>query len=344
MDNLPVGGSTPAPPHRRRARWPLLLTSVGLSCVLIEGLLRLVGVSMPPVPLYPGDREAVRDVTYDPLVGWKLPPNASIPETTPDYSVVYHSNGLGFRAAREVSPAPRSADAVDERIVFLGDSFTFGSGVEEDETFASLVAASRPGSVAFNLGIGGFGIDQMWLTLVHYGLELEPTRVVLSFIRNDLDRSLSAYRLGHVWQEKPLFQLAGGQLERMTAENRPGPLRSWLTQDLRWTGLWRRVENSLSRNLPIGYRWRLNRTLFEAVRDTCAAADVPLLVVHLPVNRRNPVPLFDSELTAMEIDYVDLTPLLPGDADELYFPRDHHFNAAGHAFAARAIAEALRRD
>ena len=329
--------SDPEPaPARPRARWPALVVGIVAAVVLVEGLLRLLAVSMPPVPLYPGDRDPVRDATWDAAIGWKLPPEAEIPEVTADYSVVYRSNSQGFRSSRDFPPPSGR-----ERIVFLGDSFTFGSGVEEDETFVARVGAARPGSETLNLGIGGFGIDQMWLTLVHYGLELEPSRVVLSFIRNDLDRGLSAYRLGHVWQEKPLFRLVDGELERMTAENRPGPFRSWLAQDLRWTGLWRRVENSLSRRWPIGYRWRLNRALFEAVRNTCAAADLPLLVVHLPVNRRNPVPLFEREFAEMGIDYLDLTPLLPEDAESLYFPRDHHFNAAGHDFAARTIVRAL---
>lgn len=321
---------------KRAARWLLLLISLALSIVLIEGLLRLVAVSMPAPPLYPGDREAVRDATYDAVLGWKLEPSATYRETKPDYSVAYRSNSQGFRADREFSP-----DLGDERIVFLGDSFTFGSGVELEETFVARIEALRPGLVAFNLGIGGFGIDQMWLALVHHGLALDPTQAVLSFIREDLDRSLSAYRQGHVWLEKPLFALVDGELVRMTSENRPGALRSWLTQSVRWTGLWRRVENSLSRNFAVGYRWRLNRALFEEIRDTCRAADVPLLVVYLPVNRRHPAPVLEREFLEMSIDFLDLTPLLPADAESLYFPEDRHFNPAGHRFAAEAIAAAL---
>ncbi len=77
--------------------------------------------------------------------------------------------------------------------------------------------------------------------LVHYGLALEPTQVVLSFIREDLDRSLSAYRLGHVWLEKPLSALDDGEQVRVTEESRSRPFAMWLRQSLHWTWLWRRA-------------------------------------------------------------------------------------------------------
>ena len=319
-----------------KSRGLLLVSSLLVTVVLVEILLRLAGTGMPPPPLYPGDREAVRDRTWDAHVGWKLPPNANPGETTADYSITYRSNRLGFRGDDDALGSPAT-----ERIVFLGDSFTFGSGVPIEDTFAARVAAERPNAVGFNLGIGGFGIDQMWLTLAHHGLALEPTRVVLSFIRNDLDRSLSAYRLGHVWLEKPLFFLEGGKLVQMTVDNRPGPVASWIRQDTKWAGLFRRVEHSVSRNFAFGPRWHLNRALFEAVRDTCLAASVPLLVVHLPVNRRHEAPMLAREFESMEIPFLDLTSALPVDADSLYFPNDHHFNAAGHEFAAGAILAAI---
>lgn len=43
----------------------------------------------------------------------------------------------------------------------------------------------------------------------------------------------------------------------------------------------------------------------------------------------------------MGIPFLDLNPIMPPDADRLYYPNDHHFTAAGHRFTAEAIRDFL---
>jgi hypothetical protein len=308
-----------------------LLSSV-VSLLLLELLLALFHASFAPPPLYPGDAEPVHDQTSDPFIGWKMPPSTVVSGTTADYTVSYTSNSLGFRATRDLDAASISAP-----IVFLGDSYTFGSGVKDDETFVSLVELKLGGAPCLNMGIGAFGVDQMWMTLRHYALPLEPRAVVLSFIVNDLDRSLSVYRFGGVWREKPTFCLDHGGLVPLTAANSPSGLCRFVERHSRLVALWRKAENSISKDYPIGYRWRLNRAIFQAIRDDCAHAGVPLLVLHIPVNRRHPVPMLKPEFAKMGIPFEDLTDQLSPDADSLYYPRDHHLNAAGHRWVAQHV-------
>ncbi len=181
----------------------------------------------------------------------------------------------------------------------------------------------------------------MMLTLEQRALPWRADLVVLSFIRQDLDRSLSSYRQGHVWLEKPAFHLENGALVRTTLANRPGPVASWFAQELRLGRLGRKAVDSLANRWPMGERWRLNRALFVRIRDACSAAGVPLLVVYLPVNARAAAPLYAQEFAALGIDYLDLAALLPAPADDLYFPHDRHFTPAGHRFAGAAIAQAI---
>ena len=64
-------------------------------------------------------------------------------------------NELGLRGAS-------LAEASERRVLFLGDSFTFGSGVTEDESFVSLVDEALGEEVtAVNGGHPGYGIYQM---------------------------------------------------------------------------------------------------------------------------------------------------------------------------------------
>ncbi|MEZ5330820.1 MAG: SGNH/GDSL hydrolase family protein [Thermoanaerobaculia bacterium] len=299
--------------------------------LLLEALMALTGSYEPNPPLYPGDVEAVSDATTDPDVGWHLPPGVVSREETVDYRMRYRANRQGFRD-REPEARPGRW-----RIAFLGDSYTFGSGVELRETFVRLIEKRHRGVRTDNFGIGGFGVDQMWATLRRYALGVSPDVVVLCFIHYDLDRSLTAYREGHAWLAKPTFKLADGSLRPLTRADRPTGLAGWLERRSHLVELWRRATFGLERTLPVGYRWRLNRALFAAVRDDCRAAGIPLVVVHIPVNRAAPAPSFAREMKRLGIAYLDLQPLLPDDFTPLYFPHDRHFTPAGHRWAADAI-------
>ncbi len=106
---------------RRIVRSLLVVIS---TLILVEVLLHLIGVNVPPAPLYPGDIVHAEDSMLDPDLGWKLPPNSEGIEKTVDYEVPVRANAQGFRSSHDFA-APKT----HPRIVFLGDSFTQGSGV-----------------------------------------------------------------------------------------------------------------------------------------------------------------------------------------------------------------------
>lgn len=319
------------------------LAPVAVGCVSILAVLglaevgfRLWGSYEPSPRLFPGEIQTEDDPYADPLIGWKLQPSARIPEHQAEYSVTYQTNPQGFR-----SPYDFAQPKTERRIAFVGDSFTFGSGVADDETFVALVDEALPGTQVFNYGIGAFGIDQMWMTLRHYALKHEPDAVVLAFIRSDLERSMTAFRDGHIWRSKPTFTLDGGKLRRLTAEDRPTGLWWRALRRLRLMELWRRTDASLSRSRPWARHWRLNGALLAAMKADCDAAGVPFLVVHLPVNRRHDFPLLESGMASLGIPARDLAPLFPRESDALFYPIDHHFTAQGHRLTARLLIEFL---
>jgi lysophospholipase L1-like esterase len=101
--------------------------------------------------------------------------------------VTYHfsSNSDGFRS-REFGPK----DPGVIRIVCIGDSSTFGWGVDDEYTYPRLLETqlSRPGGPGvevFNLGIPGFTTRHGLGVLRHYAVELEADFFVLSFGTND---------------------------------------------------------------------------------------------------------------------------------------------------------------
>ncbi len=53
----------------------------------------------------------------------------------------------------------------------LADSFTFGDEVSDDETYSSYLQQALPGAENINLGVHGYGHDQMLILLMEDGIK-----------------------------------------------------------------------------------------------------------------------------------------------------------------------------
>jgi hypothetical protein len=99
-----------------------------------------------------------------------------------DGRVDYRINNLGFRGkdiSVEKPPGVR-------RILCLGDSFTFGEGVREEDAWPQrLGQLLGPGAQVINAGVQGYDLDHEALYLLLYGRQLEPDVVVIAFFMND---------------------------------------------------------------------------------------------------------------------------------------------------------------
>jgi hypothetical protein len=331
-----------APRRRRIARGLLVLCCATLATLALAELALRVWPPFPrAAPLYPGDREPITRMPnaglIDPRVGWRLAGDVSESAFGEDTLVTYQTNADGFRAALE-------RDAGDDplRIVFLGDSFTFGTGVALEDTFVERVAAARPGLRTFNYAMAGYGVDQMWQTFVHFGRSLRPHLVVAVFVVDDLTRCLGSFRDRGDWTAKPTFCLAGGQLVARTPENSPPAFVRWIEQQLYLAEVWRRAENKYGLDFGFGRRFELNCAIFEALRDDCRAADCALVAVHLPQrNAWRPLPALTRAFRELEVPFFDLGSLPVDDPTPLYFERDFHIDADGHAFVAEQLTRFL---
>lgn len=103
-----------------------------------------------------------------------------------EYSNTIRINQQGLRGG-EIEE--RSAEGL--RILTIGDSFVFGVGVEDTDTFTALLSerSSGPGIEVegLNAGIPAFGVPDAESWLRRHGVDLEPDVVVLAiFLGNDL--------------------------------------------------------------------------------------------------------------------------------------------------------------
>lgn len=115
-----------------------------------------------------------------------------------EFDVEVRLNAAGYRQA-EFSP-----QAAGRRIVAIGDSFTFGHGVEGEEAYPRVlerILADRgePAQVV-NAGVPGRWVDEYYLELRERSLALAPDLVVVGFfVGNDIDGEDART---HVWRER----------------------------------------------------------------------------------------------------------------------------------------------
>lgn len=119
---------------------------------------------------------------------WKLRANQDVVRSGPNFltrssSYRVTSNSLGLR-----SPEPR--DTSDIRIVCVGDSDTFGQGVNGDETFPFyleryLSENTRKDFEVINAGISGWSTAQEYIFIRGYLEQLHPDILILQVNSND---------------------------------------------------------------------------------------------------------------------------------------------------------------
>ncbi len=93
----------------------------------------------------------------------------------------------------------------------LGDSFTEGVHVAEDELFTALLESSAPDLEVINTGVIAWGTIQQYLYLRDEGLGFQPEHVVLMGFEDVLDGNVLSYSPGIY--KRPYAEIEGGQVK-----------------------------------------------------------------------------------------------------------------------------------
>jgi len=190
----------------RASGWVLaLLASIPMTALL----LLVLEVSLRPFASL-GHRTTLFQRDAD--LGWKLRPG-----THAWGGVPVHINDKGLRGPERSYAKPAGM----RRILFLGDSVTFGFRMREyEETFPHAVERlwnERHGVEVqtINAGVDGYSPWQEYRYLHTEGLRYQPDLLVVGFVLNDVTEKLNLHRFGG-WSE-------GYQLSRSAAS-----WREWL--------------------------------------------------------------------------------------------------------------------
>lgn len=181
-------------------RIALLMATVSLCIVSGEIGLRL----FLPEALLPDwkhkEKAASESVGFqhDSSLGWSPVPHAEKTLRTGHRTITISNNSDGFR---DVEPVRDGRP----RIVFLGDSFVWGTGLEARERFTDKLRAKHPEWTVYNFGVVGYGTDQEYLLLKSRFEKYQPQVVFVLFCtENDfLDNCSNG---GGILAFKPYFR------------------------------------------------------------------------------------------------------------------------------------------
>lgn len=98
------------------------------------------------------------------------------------YSVKATINSQGLRD--DVHPLARR-DGI-RRILLLGDSFMFGTGVAQNETLAARLEQMIAGVEVINAGVPGYDLGMEYLYYRHEGVRFRPDLILIAFFVNDI--------------------------------------------------------------------------------------------------------------------------------------------------------------
>jgi hypothetical protein len=250
---------------------------------------------------------------YHPERGFALTPNAGTRLRGPEFDTTIRINAAGFRMDRE--PSVERAPGT-RRIIVLGDSFTFGHGVDVQDRFGEILEREIDALEVINLGVPGTGTDQQYLLLRDEGFRYAPDLVVLCYLTENITRVASDVKeTTEGLRPKPRFVLEDGELvltnvpvptelvrrnerwqemrERRSALPRL-PLLDWIRRN---SALYRFLRARLHHQIyglakletvmfpeydESREEWRVARALVHRIADECRSRGAVLLVVVLP--------------------------------------------------------------
>lgn len=315
-----------------------------ISCVVIaETLLRLIGYYKCPI-------ESNFPAIYlsDDALGFSHNPGSKFLHCSyyGDYEVLYEIDEYGNRKIKSGS------NVGNRDILLIGDSYTFGTGVEGSETYAAVLQNYLKNYNVINAGVSGYTIDQELTVLKKISkergksletvvLQITPDNDVEDLIRHHVSVTNSlidsvykvddTYRLNHHQTIIPFYKifLRKLYLYRFVAEDFPYVLKKVSKKfnaieerQVKPDDLWSSVATSNSDSV------RKYKALSKELIEFCHNEKIRLVIFLLPTESSLRENFFTEVFRSQDVDIVNGSSFLKRDD---FLPGDPHINAAGNA-------------
>lgn len=340
-----------------------LLGGLGLSAAALAVLILLCEFALQVGQLLVRPRMT----KLDPLLGWYHTPGGTASGTLEGHRLTVSYNSLGYRSPEyRLERVPGT-----KRVVVLGDSFTEGGGVNDDEVFTRLLEKALGNVEVINLGVYGYNTAQEYLTLKEVGLKFAPDAAVLVVFTNDIPGNVVGLE---AFGPAPSFLLDGDSLrfegldgprarEAFRVANIPVPgwfhrhslvyyaLNHYVYQRLTASRTQAFIDRRAAEVTP-GHRTEVFRRIVRLMQRVCDEHRVRFQVVFVNARYdfRTAVSPMAAEVDSVRADGTDVVdlfqPLRSAEAaahGSLYFEKDIHWNLQGHRLVADLLEPSLRR-
>ena len=360
----------PTKKRKRTALWKKLLLLLGSLVFLLlafEVTLRVIGARPQTATVLSSY------FRYDDATGWIGRPDVTCRLTTTNFNVLISHDADGLRRCGLDWSLDDDARRDEEIVWCVGDSGTWGLGVEDGKTYVDALNRADVGNRAYrNFGVCGFSTLQEYLLLKeHFAMGRIPDRVIVLFCINDLYDNLAVTRSGSRDQSppRPYLKVDGGNIEIC---NQPVPpavgwnVRGWLkTNSLAYNHLYYYAKRaSLARCDRSGGKdmakpqydpsadeqarqWSTLREAYRMIDRLCREHGVALAVA---TELDGPVAESLSRICdELSVPMLDLSCrwqehfAASEDARPLCFKTDPHYNELGHQLLAEAIRSELEQ-
>lgn len=266
------------------------------------------------------------------------------------------NNHVTYRATHEQNGRRKTSGAQaknDHSIFLMGCSFTYGMGVNDDETFASILQKEHPAINIENFGVPGFGTTQSILQLqAEIRKRSIPKMVVLHFSKLHFDRNAltpqfrSDLKVGFVKSGPHHRGMSNARFPYLKSPKATS--FSWCTWDQlypEWSGrntfalvnflALNRERNTLKKMDVVG----ISKELILQISELCEANKIPFRICFL-----------DDDVKIEELRKIAIKNDIPfknvhlrhTDKKLTQLPYDSHPNKKGHQLIAKTIAPWIR--
>ncbi len=324
----------------------LALTSVLLSLICLEGVIRTTGIA----PLLP---KVYRTNIYipHPILPYHQKPSITrtVTSGTGEFIQSMQHNSAGYRDVEHTLNKPVGTI----RILGVGDSFTYGAGASFSDTYLAVLEhllnsnPEHPQNVEIiKAGIGGFSPLSERLLIEHEGLAYQPDLILVGFNETDILET-------HIGIEE--VRLYPGFLKNVQAK-RLGYTRTWLILHSHLARLIHaKVSHESAQQRQIDFEnspeeveaaWDQIENEFKTINDLATASGATLAVCYIPLSL-DKYALSRDELirhcTPYGIRVIDTSPYLltANKESPVYWKADGHCTAQGYRAIAQALYETL---
>ena len=281
----------------------------------------------------------------DDLLGWKLKPDSRVRLKGPEgREVEYVIDNDGFRKIENMKN-PRFS------VYFFGDSFTFGHGVSNIDTFPNIIKKRylKEDINIYNAAVGAYGIVQMFQRFLNTEGRIKPgDLIIFTPLSDDIQRNIKDFYFPyfHFFSKRihfdryPFFDK--GTIQYHTMEKSFSNTFKVLVFGAPVTGgLWHSL---YKKNIP--HTAQEAREMLRIIKSRTESRGARFALFFLPETGECLNGSYLVDISAF--DYFDIRHFFPSDEEGLdtlrFGEKDGHWKVQGHEIAARAVVETLRNN